>query len=227
MSHIGSASAQDVSSATALQNGTASELGSRGFLTAIRTNTNAKLSATSAHSLCATCSLPPKKKAELFAEVIESGGFKEDRIQTIEEACRAYAKGRPDAEGRFKRHVYSDPIAKVKLDKLRRHHLKEWRDRLEQKPALVSRSKNGAKRYRDRSRSSINRDMVPVRASLFKVLAPGAPGTEAAWQEALTPIRNADTQRTLYLDMPQRRELLNHVSEVSVVRTFGAMCGVD
>lgn len=154
-----------------------------------------------------------KREAEIFADEVESGGLKTDKIETIEEACRAYAKGKPDAEGRFRRNVYSDPIAKVRLDKLRRHHLSEWRVRLEQTPALVSRNKNGTKRYRDRSRSSINRDMVPVRASLFRVLAPGRPGTEAAWQEALTPFRNADTQRTLYLDLSQRRELLRHVSE--------------
>lgn len=154
-----------------------------------------------------------KREAEAFADVIESGGFKAEKIETVEEACRAYAEGKSDAEGRFKRHLYFDPIAKVKLDKLRRHHLKEWRARLEQSPALISRSKKGPKRYRDRSRSAINRDMVPVRAALFKVLAPGAPGTEAAWQEALTPIKNADTQRTLYLDLSQRRAMLKHVAE--------------
>lgn len=44
-----------------------------------------------------------------------------------------------------------------------------------------------------------------------KILAPGAPDTEAAWQEALKPIRNADRQRTLYLDRDQRRALLANV----------------
>ncbi len=153
-----------------------------------------------------------KREAEAFADLIESGGFKPQRSETVHEACRAYAKERPDAEGRFRRHVYSDPIAKVKIDRLRRRHLKEWRARLEQKPALVSRSKRGPKRYRDRSRSAINRDMVPLRAALFQVLPPGPPGTEAAWQEALAPIRNADTQRTLYLDLSQRRALLGHMA---------------
>lgn len=152
-----------------------------------------------------------KREAEAFADVVESGGLTADKMETVDDACRAYAKGKPDAESRFKRHVYSDPIAKVKLEKLRRHHLKEWRIRLEQRAALVSRSKKGPKRYRDRSRSTINRDMVPLRAALFKVLAPGAPGTEAAWQEALLPNKNAGTQRTLYLDISQRRALLEHV----------------
>lgn len=53
--------------------------------------------------------------------------------------------------------------------------------------------------------------MVVLRAALNKVLPPGTPGTEAAWQEALKAIRNADRQRTLYLDRDQRRALLQHI----------------
>ena len=154
-----------------------------------------------------------KQEAETFADLVETGGFKVKRAETVEEACRAYAVGKRDAEGRFKRLIYNDPIAKQRLDKLRRHHLQEWRVRLQESAALVSRSKKGPQQYRDRSPSTVNRDMVPLRAALFKVLAPGAPGTEAAWQEALVPIRNADTQRTLYLDLSQRRSLLAEVAD--------------
>lgn len=153
-----------------------------------------------------------KKEAEQFADLVETGGFNYTKIESVADACRSYAADRRDAESRFKRFVYDDPIAKVKLDKLRRRHLKEWRQRLEKSQALVSRNKQGPKRYRERSRSTINRDMVPLRAALFSVLAPGAPGTEAAWQEALVPNRNANTQRTRYLDLTQRRLLISHVS---------------
>ena len=52
-----------------------------------------------------------------------------------------------------------------------------------------------------------------LRAALNKVIAPGAPDTEAAWQEALKPIRNADRQRTLYLDRGQRRALLEKIDK--------------
>lgn len=154
-----------------------------------------------------------KKEAESFAEIVESGGHAEDRPETVEEACRRYAKQNAEAEGRFKRHVYSDPIAKVKLAKLRRHHLREWRQRLEDRPALVSRSKEGLQRTRPRAPASINRDVAMLRAALNKVLAPGAPDTDAAWQEALKPIRNADRQRTLYLDREQRKALLKAIAD--------------
>ena len=152
-----------------------------------------------------------KAQAETFAELIESGGEIRAKIETVADACREYAKLKPDAEGRFERHVYKDALAKTKLDKLRRHHLIEWRARLEAKPALVSRRKKGPKVTRVRSPASINRDMVPLRAALFKILPPGQPGTEAAWQEALVPIRNADRQRTLSLDRAQRAKLIEAI----------------
>lgn len=152
-----------------------------------------------------------KREAEAFAAIVEAGGHTEEKIETVEEACQRYAKSHPDAAGRFKRHVYSDPVAKVKLSKLRRHHLRAWRQRLEKKPALVTRRKKGPQVTRDRAPSSINRDMAKLRAALNTILAPGAPDTEAAWQEALKAIRNADRQRTLYLDRDQRRALLEKI----------------
>jgi integrase len=154
-----------------------------------------------------------KREAELFASLVEAGGFERKAAETVADACRNYAEGKADIAGRFQRHVYADPIASVKLAKLRRSHLRAWRQRLGERPALVSRSKKGPARTRDRSPASINRDMAMLRAALNKVLAPGAPETEAAWQEALKPIRNADRQRTLYLDREQRRKLLQHVSD--------------
>lgn len=149
-----------------------------------------------------------KKEAEKLAELVESGGKIRARIETVADACREYAKDRPEAEQRFKRFVYEDPIAKVKLDKLRRRHVKEWREQLEAQPALVSRRKKGDPVERVRAPSTVNRDMAVLRAALSKVLSPGAPNSEAAWQEALKSIPNADGRRTLYLDREQRKKLI-------------------
>ncbi|MEP2360067.1 MAG: hypothetical protein ABJI14_15860, partial [Marinomonas sp.] len=76
------------------------------------------------------------------------------------------------------------PHCQGEADKLRRHHLRSWRKRLEQAPALLSRSKTGEKRWKERANSTVNRDMVPLRAALGQVLEPGRPGSDAAWQEA-------------------------------------------
>ncbi len=149
-----------------------------------------------------------KKEAEAFADKIEAGGVVQAKIETVADACREYAKTRPEAEGRFARLVYDDPLAKVKLDKLRRRHLAEWRARLEATPAQISRSKEGERRVRARAASTVNREMAVLRAALSKVLSPGQPNSEAAWQEALQAVANADGRRMVYLDRQQRRKLL-------------------
>lgn len=156
-----------------------------------------------------------KADAETWAATVESGGELARDMVTVKDACEAYLKEKPGsiAEGVFRRHVYSDSIAKVKLDKLRRHHLKAWRKRLEQAPALLTRNKNGEKRWKERSKSTVNRDMVPLRAALAQVLKPGAPNTDAAWQEALKPFKGADKRRDVYLDRAERRKLIEAASE--------------
>lgn len=156
-----------------------------------------------------------KAAAEAFAATIEAGGAPAVEVLTTADACREYAKVNPEAEGRFKRHVYEEPIGKIALGKLRRRHLKDWRARLAARPALVSRRKKGERLTRPRAPASINRDMAMLRAALRKVLPPGQPNTEAAWQEALTAIKNADGRRTLYLDREQRRALLAKTSALA------------
>jgi integrase len=166
-----------------------------------------------------------KADAEAWAETVETGGERARDMETVKDACEAYLEQRPGsiAEGVFRRHVYSDPIAKVKLDKLRRHHVKAWRKRLEEAPALVSRNKQGEKQTKERSRSTVNRDMVPLRAALMLVLKTGAPNTDAAWQEALRPFKGADKRRELYLDRDERKALI--VATCDEARTFvKAMC---
>ena len=157
-----------------------------------------------------------KREAEKLAELVEAGGEVRAKIETVKDACEEYAKGRPEAAQRFRRYVDSDPIAKVKLEKLRRRHVKEWRERLEALPALVSRRKKGDAIHRERAASTVNRDMAVFRAALAKVLSPGAPNSEAAWQEALKATPNADGRRTLYLDRGQRRKLLESTAPDAV-----------
>jgi len=166
-----------------------------------------------------------RKAAEAWADQVESGGVRSEKLETVADACRAYLKVRPGAiaEGVFRRQVYDDPIAKVNLDKLRRHHLQEWRTRLEKTPALISRNKEGEKRTKARSASTTNRDMVPVRAALRRVLSPGAPNTDAAWQEALKPQKGADKRRNLYLDRAERKRLLQS-TEAEAMPFVQALC---
>ncbi|MGE5562914.1 MAG: tyrosine-type recombinase/integrase [Bacillota bacterium] len=154
-----------------------------------------------------------KHAAETFGADVARGGIADEKIETVADACRKFAKGNDEAESRFTRYVYSDPIAKVELAKLRRRHVASWRERLEATPALVSRSKQGKRVTRPRSAATLNRDMAVLRTALGKVLPLGAPNTEAAWQEPLRPVKNAVKRRTLYLNRDQRRKLLEHVPD--------------
>lgn len=164
-----------------------------------------------------------KRDAEAWAECVETGGIQARNMLTVGDACRAYAQDKPEAEGMLQRNVQHDPIAKVKLDKLRRHHLRDWRKRLEETPALVSRNKTGEKRTKARSKSTVNRDMVPLRAALGRVLSPGTPNTDAAWQEALRPYKGADRRRELYLDRAERARLLG-ATPVEAAPLVRALC---
>tara|TARA_B100000678_G_scaffold52590_1_gene42002 strand:+ start:318 stop:1487 length:1170 start_codon:yes stop_codon:yes gene_type:complete len=152
-----------------------------------------------------------KLDAETWAAMIESGGELAREMVTVKDACEDYLNEKPNsiAEGVFRRHVFDDPIAKVKLDKLRKHHLRNWRARLEKAPAMLSRSKSGEKRWKDRAKSTVNRDMSPLRAGLGRVLTLGTPNSDAAWQEALKPHKGAERRRSLYLDKAERKRLID------------------
>lgn len=167
------------------------------------------------HSLGAFPSLPLNEHfsaastaaREWFAH-LDSGGSHE--IVTVREACEKYAKGRPDAEQRFQRYVYADPIAKMKLHKLAERHVREWRERLEALPAVVSRPKGEQPVTRARTVATVNRDMVPFRAALNAALSDGYVLSSRAWLNTLKPgVSNG--RRNLYLDKAQRRELLKHL----------------
>lgn len=149
-----------------------------------------------------------KTEAERFADKVETGSYSLAKLETVGDACRAYAGTNKDICGRFQRYVYSDAIATIKLDKLRRHHLLKWRSDLTEKPVS-----DGPTKSHRRSLSSVNRDMAALRAALNKVLAAGVPNTEGDWQGALTPTKNADGRRSLYLSREQRRGLLQCADE--------------
>lgn len=161
-----------------------------------------------------------------FFDHIGRGGQRESL--TVADAWQRYeahqrkAKGDTAADdvlGRFRRHVEGDPIAAVDLEKLQPRHLKEWRERLGTKPAMQPkrgkncRVKTPAPPPKPKSASSINRDLVPMRAALNLALEDGFVTSDHPWRSALKPTKNADGRRTLYLDRDQRRALIEHLPD--------------
>jgi len=142
----------------------------------------------------------PQAKAEAESWFADFDEGVDDKPITVSEACRAYvqdleAEGRleaaHDADKRFERLVYSDPIGRVRVGKLKTAKLKEWQNNLE-----------GAK-------SSQNRNLTALKAALNLAVAHNRVNASVAQQwKAVKAHKDADGRRTDYLDLKQRRKLL-------------------
>jgi len=141
-----------------------------------------------------------KVGAEDWFRQLDLGGSTEK--VTVKAACEAYLehlkqenseRSSKDAKGRFERLVYKDPIARVELAKLKRHHVEAWRTR-----ALEAGG----------GRGSFNRNATTFRAALNLARKNELVGTDHAWREHLKPFENATKRRTLYLDGAARRKLI-------------------
>jgi integrase len=173
------------------------------------------------HSLGKFDHLPPNERfdaatreAEAWFKHMGSGGSGE--AVTLADACRDYvddlrqkrgAKPATDAEGRFKRWVYSNPkLAQTPLLKLTSKAINDWRTTLANTLAMPQDKQKAATRAR--SASTLNRDMTALRAALNMALENGHVSSAHAWQAKLRPIENADGRRMVYLDANQRRKLI-------------------
>ncbi len=106
-----------------------------------------------------------RRLAEVWAGAVDQGA--KHRRTTVEAACRLYVahqaahKGRAsaaDAEGRFRRLVYSDAIGRRALDKLLPSHVEEWlREQLDD---------DGDEDDLRRSKDSANRNLAALKAAL-------------------------------------------------------------
>jgi len=154
------------------------------------------------------------KALEWFGH-LNMGG--EEKPVTVQAACEEYVKHlrsertatADDAEGRFKRWVYTNKISKIQLHKLTERHVAEWRKSLTQAPVKID--PHAAKpKLRTRAASSVNRDMTTFRAALNYAQRNRAVTSDMAWRYALTPIKNADGRREAYLDITERRALIQN-----------------
>ncbi len=149
-----------------------------------------------------------KREAEDWFTHLNQGGSTE-RL-TVKEACKAYVdhtrlkKGEAaakDREGRFARLVDDDQIGKVELAKLASRHITEWEKRLlAKKPA----------------RATFNRNIAALKAALNLAYRRKEIPSDHAWRGELRPLPPAEGdegRRTLYLDLEQRRKLIEKASD--------------
>lgn len=146
-----------------------------------------------------------KGAADEWFKHLDHGGATE--AGTVRSACEAYVdelktqnsdSASLDAAGRFRRLVYSDPIAKVQLSKLTAVQVSQWKKRV---------------LGRGGSRGSFNRNATALRAALNLALRRRVVSSDHAWVSELAPFENADGRRDLYLARPARRKLIDKTIE--------------
>ena len=151
-----------------------------------------------------------RKAAATWLEARDAGVETDDK--TVADACREYVKelrrekgnvAAHDADKRFERTVYGgggkdgkryapNPIAPVKLEKLRTPRIKAWRDGL------------------GLSKGATNRTMTALRAALNLAVVNRwvSPAVAREWRD-VKQYENATRRRSLFLDLRQRRRLIN------------------
>ncbi|WP_374433929.1 tyrosine-type recombinase/integrase [Inhella sp.] len=159
-----------------------------------------------------------KKAAEDWFKHLGAGGTSEK--VTVRDACERYvahlqtekgAAPAADAAARFERWVYPNKkLAATEVSKLTATQLKTWRKTLSSTRVTVNpHAAEADRQQRPRTRSSVNRDMAPLRAALNLARRSGAAPSDLAWLESLRPFERADGRRTLYLERTQRRALID------------------
>lgn len=150
-----------------------------------------------------------KAAKEWFAHLGHGGSTE---AVTVREACERYIaqlerekrqQTAADVRRRFDQYVFKQPLAKVELGKLAVRHIEAWRHALQDTPTH---------RGEPRSDSSLNRDMVCLKAALNFAFKKKLITTDAAWRNELVPIKDADNRRELYLDREQRQALIDAAS---------------
>lgn len=146
-----------------------------------------------------------------------SGGGSSESI-TVKQTCERFlehlkASNKPDGAkdnlGRFERWVYSDvTFSSTPLIKLTSAMVDTWRKKMIATPVILQdKSKKGTKK---RAGSTINRDLAPLRAALNLALEDNLVTSDVAWKTKLKPIKDADSRRDCYLDITQRRALVDN-----------------
>lgn len=157
-----------------------------------------------------------KRTAEAWFSHLGKGGSSE--TMTVSGACKRYVKHvranrgdtpADDLEMRFKRWVYEDPVlANMDLGKLSKTRVENWRNSMALTPVKVNRDNREEPVTRPRAASSVNRDIAALRAALNYAHDAGNVTSDMAWRVALRPAKNADRRRDVYIDIEQRRKLI-------------------
>lgn len=142
---------------------------------------------------------------------------------TVKMACEAYVlhlkdqntkASAKDAEGRFKRLVYDEPIGKIALDKLRTTALRTWMQK--------QLNDDGDEEDLRRSKDSANRNLNTLKAALNLALKDRLVGTDAGWR-TVSIFPKAGKRRTGDLSPADLQNLLKSCGTVQIAGLVRAL----
>ncbi|MFZ6695859.1 integrase arm-type DNA-binding domain-containing protein [Stenotrophomonas acidaminiphila] len=143
---------------------------------------------------------------------------------TVADACRDYVSGltkdgrkaaADDAARRFERCLYGDKLGKVRLKDLHQDHIEAWRDRVEKGDLPPLAAKRGRPpTAKPLAKASVNRMRTVLVAALNYAVARRKASPDVAFEWAsVKPLQDASRRRGLYLEIEQRRALLEAAQE--------------
>lgn len=144
------------------------------------------------------------RKAALAWYRRAQAGVTATEVKTVLDAAGAYVehlrrekgnKSADEAQGRIRRYVEDAPLAKLKLDAVRQKDVERWRDKL----VSEGLTKSGANRYLNTLKAILNHAVARRYVAADRAIE---------WKLAKR-FAGADKRRELYLDLEQRRALLN------------------
>ena len=149
------------------------------------------------------------KAARAWVDSCEQGA--KTGVTTVKEVCEDYikalkAEGRhdtaKDAEGRFTRLVYDEPIAKLPIDKLRATNVSKWlNDQIED-------DEDADEEDVRRSKDSANRNLATLKAALNLGLQHRLVATDSGWATVQKFPKVGARRPDAFLGMEQRKALL-------------------
>lgn len=169
------------------------------------------------------------RKAALAWKRNVDAGVKVVDVETVADACREYVQDREkqkgpatahDADLRFRRTIYDDPIGRLPLARITQKRIEEWRD------ALAV----GSGDVKPLSPASLNRTLTALKAALNYAMSRRYVSPERAIEWGMVKPFRVDNRRDLFLDLTQRRALLQHANGgardlIEAVMLTGARAG--
>jgi len=152
-----------------------------------------------------------QKDALAWFKHLGRGGSNESL--TVKDICQRYVdhlknekseKAAKDADQRFNRYVYNNTkFTRTDITKLKPSQIDIWKKALRD-----TKTTSGSNRGGQRSDSTLNRDITCLRSAFNLAYKEGLVTSDFAWKGKLLPIKNAERKRDVYIDLDQRRKLI-------------------